>query len=135
MKVTLDLTDEQVEWARGHSQRYHPLPACTILRCDIANAIEEAIVAALPQPTLRERAYKVVHGHDALGNAWVARDLDAIKQMAGWLYENAGEREWSVGRGLHGFFAETDTQLKPEYFQNMVAAYAHVVVELGEPHA
>ena len=130
MRVEIDLTDEQVKWAMGKFRAcQHDDPASHYGNgCDIAGAI----VDALPQPTLRERAYKIV---DPPGNLPVwGYDVNACADMARWLYKNAGDSAWYVGSytGSRFYGCIGDSVANEVVFDNLADAYAHVVVGLGE---
>lgn len=132
MKIEIELTDEMITEAKRTKDHG---TSCNV-------ALARALLDALPQSTLQERAYNVLYPnyHDAhwKSERW---DVDvAVMHMARWLYENGRDRYWYVGRfepspashSPRGRYMACHFESSTEYFDSLVDAYAHVVVGLGE---
>ena len=130
MKISIELTSEQVEWAKRHAQQcqFATPSAHHHGGCSTASAI----VAALPQPTLREGAYRVMYPKDTREwreSAWP--EYRTVEIMASWLYENVGESEWGFRRDHTYWCAGVGDVEEWDDFDNLVDALASIVVGLA----
>lgn len=129
MKLEIELTDEMLESALRRTGDCTDKDNYTRhMICRIA----DVIAAAVPEPTLKQRALKVIY--PSISTPYMSREWNerrAVEVMARWLFENSGENDYSFIKHKGKYFSSYNSTGTGQ-FDNFVDALAHIVVGLEE---
>ena len=129
MKLEIELTDEMLEYALRRTDDCIDKDNYTgHMVCRIA----EAIAAAAPEPTLKQRAHKILYPNTSIffmGGEW--NEGRAVEVMTRWLFENSGENDYSFIKHNGKYFSSYNSTGTSK-FDTLVDALAHIVVGLEE---